>query len=63
MDKRLPDRRNSICFERTTLPPETQLSAFPEEDEEGVRYFRGIDASDGQAGFFFNPFIRLLSYG
>lgn len=41
-DKRMPDRNKSVCFERTSLPPEAQLSHFPEEDEQDVRYFRGI---------------------
>lgn len=41
-DKRMPDRKNSMCFERTALPPEEQLSHFPEADEPGVKYFRGI---------------------
>ena len=41
-DKRLPDRNTSVCFERTAAAPEAQLSNFPEEDEAGVKYFRGI---------------------
>ena len=41
-DKRLPDRNTSVCFERTAVAPEAQLSNFPEEDEAGVKYFRGI---------------------
>lgn len=42
-DKRLPDRNTSVCFERTALPPEEQLSHFPEADEAGVKYLSGID--------------------
>jgi hypothetical protein len=38
----MPDRNESVCFERTSLPPEAQLSSFPEEDEQDVKYFRGI---------------------
>jgi hypothetical protein len=41
-DKRLPDRNTSVCFERTAVALEAQLSNFPEEDEAGVKYFRGI---------------------
>jgi hypothetical protein len=41
-DKRLPDRNTSVCFERTAAAPGAQLSNFPEEDEAGVKYFRGI---------------------
>ncbi len=49
MDKRLPDATQSLCFERTALPLDQQLSNFPKEDEEGVKYFRGIHPGDGQA--------------
>lgn len=49
IDKRLPDARLSLCFERTSLPPKQQLSNFPEEDEQNVKYFRGIHPGDGQA--------------
>jgi hypothetical protein len=41
-DKRMPDRRESVCFDRTALPPEAQLSHYPEEDEKDVKYYRGI---------------------
>lgn len=49
MDKRLPDAAQSLCFERTALPLDQQLSNFPEGDEEGVKYFRGIYPGNGQA--------------
>ena len=38
------------CFERTDLPPEAQLSAFPALEQENVAYFRGILPPDRQVG-------------
>ena len=50
-DKRMPDRKESVCFERTSLPLDKQLSYFPEEDEQDVKYFKGI-FSPHQVGAF-----------
>jgi hypothetical protein len=38
----------TVCFERTHEPPWRQLSNFPTNDEPGVKYYFGYNASISQ---------------